>query len=140
MNEHAAVADDRVASTALHRVRSVCLGLPETYEEQAWVGTRWRIRTRTFAHLLDLEGGWPKAYSRAAGTHGPATVLTFRSAGAELGALRSMGGPFFAPPWREDEVGLVLDGRVDWDEVTELLVESFRVLAPAYLAQPLDAS
>ena len=27
-------------------------GSPEAREEQAWVGTRWRIRTRTFAHVL----------------------------------------------------------------------------------------
>lgn len=66
-------------------------------------------------------------------------VITFRSAGAELGVLRALGAPFFAPPWREDEVGLVMDGRVGWDEVTELLVESYRVLAPGTLARLLDA-
>ena len=37
-------------------LRSVCLRLPEAYEEQAWVGTRWRIRKRTFAHVLVIEG------------------------------------------------------------------------------------
>lgn len=123
----------------LHRVRTACLTLPETYEEPAWVGTRWRVRTRTFAHLLVVEDGWPKAYSRAAGTNGPATVLTFRSAGAELAALRCAGQPFFPTPWRDDEVGLVLDGSVDWAEVSELLAESYRVLAPAYLSTMLDA-
>ena len=132
------VATD-VPSTTLHQVRSACLALPETYEEPAWVGTRWRVRTRTFAHLLDVDGGWPKAYSRAAATDGPATVLTFRASGAELGALRCAGRPFFATPWRDDEVGLVLDGTVDWTEVHELLAESYRVLAPAYLSRLLDA-
>ena len=28
-------------------LRSVCLGLPEAYEEPAWVGTRWRILHRS---------------------------------------------------------------------------------------------
>ncbi len=59
-------------------LRSVCLALPQAYEEDAWVGTRWRVRTRTFAHVVAIDGGWPRAYARAAGTVGPATVLTFR--------------------------------------------------------------
>jgi hypothetical protein len=56
------------------RLRAVCLGLPEAYEEQAWVGTRWRVRTRTFAHVLTVDAGWPPAYARAAATDGPVTV------------------------------------------------------------------
>ncbi|MCW2798958.1 MAG: hypothetical protein JWQ70_430, partial [Aeromicrobium sp.] len=35
----------------LDRLRPICLGLPEAYEEPAWTGTRWRVRTRTFAHV-----------------------------------------------------------------------------------------
>jgi hypothetical protein len=130
----------RWGGATLHQVRSACLGLPETFEEPAWVGTRWRVRSRTFAHLLTVVGGWPKAYSRAASSDGPATVLTFRSAGAELGALRAAGRPFFATPWRPDEVGLVLDGSVGWTEVAELLAESYRVQAPTSLTRLLDAS
>jgi hypothetical protein len=114
-------------------LRAVCLGLPEAYEEQAWVGTRWRVRKRTFAHVLAVEYGWPPAYARAAATDGPATVMTFRSSGPELAALRGAGHPFFAPVWRADEVGLVLDAGVDWDEVAELLTESYCVLAPEAL-------
>ena len=48
--------------------------LPEAYEEQAWVGTRWRVGTRTFAHVLAVDSGWPPAYARAAGSDGPLTV------------------------------------------------------------------
>ena len=126
----------------LARLRSVCLGLPEAYEEQAWVGTRWRIRTRTFAHVLQVDAGWPPAYARAAATDGPVTVLTFRASGPDLDALRGAGKPFFAPVWRADEVGMALDARVDWDEVAELLTESYCVLAPKQLgelvARPTD--
>jgi hypothetical protein len=43
------------------KLRSVCIGLPEAYEEEAWVGTRWRIRKRTFAHVLMADSGWPPA-------------------------------------------------------------------------------
>jgi hypothetical protein len=114
-------------------LRAVCVGLPEAYEEEARVGTRWRIRKRTFAHVLMVDSGWPPAYARAAATNGPASVMTFRSSDAELGALRTVGKPFFAPVWRADEVGMVLGARVDWKEVAELLTESYSLLAPKAL-------
>jgi len=130
---HADGPDDLVA-----RIRSVCLSLPEAHEEQAWVGTRWRIRTRTFAHVLEVDSGWPPAYARAAGVDGPATILMFRSSSPELEALLRSGHPFFGTPWRPDEVGLVLEAAVDWDEIAELLTESYRVLAPRTLTRLLD--
>ena len=127
-----------VAPHILDRLRAVCLALPDAHEEQAWVGTRWRIRTKTFAHVLVIDSGWPPAYAKAAATDGPATVLTFRSSGAELVALRNVGHPFFAPPWREDEVGMVIDDGIAWDEVAELLTDSYCVQAPAALAALVD--
>lgn len=117
-------------------VRPLCLALPEAYEERAWHGVRWRIRTRTFAHLLPIEGGHPPSYARVAGTDGPATVLTFHSSGAELAALQHSGPRFFGAPWGPQIVGLVLDPgpEVDPEELTELLTESYRLLAPRKLA------
>ena len=120
------------------RLRRVCLGFPEAYEERAWVGTRWRIRTRTFAHVLAVESGSPPAYARAAGTSGPVVIVTFRSSGPELDALRNSGHPFFGTRWRADEVGMVIDDDVDWDEVAELLTESYCLLAPKKLAAQVD--
>ena len=127
-----------VASEVLAAVRAVCLGLPDAYEEPAWVGTRWRIRSKTFAHVLLIDVGWPPAYTRAADKDGPVTVLMFRSTGEELGALRNSGHPFFAPPWRADEIGMVIETDVDWAEVAELLTESYRALAPATLVRKID--
>jgi hypothetical protein len=116
-------------------LRAVCLGLPEAYEEQAWVGTRWMVRRRTFAHVLTIESGWPPAYARAAASDGPMTVVMFRSSGEELDALRNAGNPFFAPVWRADEVGMVVDVGADWDEVRELVTESYCVQAPRKLVE-----
>src|SRR6478736_1498620 len=36
------------------RVGEVALGLPDAHEEDAWTGVRWRIRQRTFAHVVAL--------------------------------------------------------------------------------------
>lgn len=128
---------DVPAATAA-RLRSVCMALPEVYEEEAWVGTRWRVRKRTFAHVLEIDSGWPPAYARAAGSDGPVTVMTFRSSGPELHALANSGPPFFKPRWLEDIVGMVLEDGVDWDEVTELVTESYCALAPQPLVELVD--
>ena len=133
MTERAEVPPELV-----HRIGAVCRPLPEVVEEAAWVGTRWRVRGKTFAHVLQIADGWPPAYARAATTNGPVVVLMFRSTGEELAALRDGGAPFFAPPWRADEVGLVLGDAVDWDEVRELLAESYCAQAPTTLAALVD--
>lgn len=129
MAEHAEVRLEIVAE-----LRAVCLGLPEAYEESAWVGTRWRIRKQTFAHVLAIDSGWPPAYARAAASDGPATVVTFRASGAELDAFRDAGHPYFKPVWFDDIVGMILDEHADWDLVGELLTESYCILAPKKLA------
>jgi hypothetical protein len=117
---------ERCASLCRRRTRRV-----------AWVGTRWRVRTKTFAHVLTIDAGWPPAYARGA-TDGPVTLLMFRSAGEELGVLRNAGHPFFAPVWRDDEVGLIIDAGVDWTEVAELVTESYCALAPKALAREVS--
>ena len=109
-------------------LREICLELPDAYEERAWVGTRWMVRKRTFAHVLGvgLDGGTP------------VVVLAFRSAGEELEVLRHAGHPFFELGWGRDAMGMVLDEDVDWDEARELVTESYCVLAPKKLVAMID--
>ena len=123
-----------VAPELVDRLRSICLALPEVVEQAAWVGTRWRIRQQTFAHVVAIDSGWPPAYAKAAGSDGPLTVLTFQSSGDELEALSNVGQPYFRPPWRPGIVGRVLIADDDWTEVAELLTESYCLLAPRTLA------
>jgi hypothetical protein len=122
----------------LARLRPLCLALPETYEEPAWVGLRWRIRTRTFAHVLTVDPDHQAVFARAAPADEPVCVMTFRSPGDEIGGLVSSGHPFFKASWGADVVGMVIDGEVDWSEVAELITESYRVLAPKKLAAMVD--
>lgn len=110
------------------RVRELCLALPDAYEERAWVGTRWMVRKRTFAHVLGVK----------VADQGPLVVLSFRSEGEELEMLRHAGHPFFVLGWGRDALGMVLDADTDWDEVGELVIESFCVLAPKKLIALVD--
>jgi hypothetical protein len=130
------VAEDlEVPPGVLDRLRSICRGLPECYEEQAWVGTRWRIRKKTFAHVLRVAPGRPPVHAREASVDGPSTVLIFRSHGEELAVLTDSGYPFYRPGWGRDVVGMVLHASVDWTEVAELMTESYCVQAPQKLVR-----
>ncbi|WP_406831216.1 MmcQ/YjbR family DNA-binding protein [Pedococcus sp. KACC 23699] len=115
------------------RVASTALALPEAYEEDAWTGVRWRVRSKTFAHVLVAQEGYTSAYRDVTGVTEPTTVLTFRSSGDELAALTHAGPPFYQPPWSPTAVGMVLDKDTDWDEVAELVTESYRCSAPQRL-------
>lgn len=130
-----------VPDAALARLRTICLDLPETVEEKAWVGTRWCVRKKNFAHVLMISNGWPPAYVRASGLTGtgsPVCALTFRLAVLALEAPRMQRPPFFKPVWWPNIGGMVIDARTDWDEVESLLIESWLALAPKKLAATLD--
>jgi predicted DNA-binding protein (MmcQ/YjbR family) len=116
-----------VPTEILAELRSVCLGLPDALEQQAWTGLRWQIRKRTFAHVFTLDSA-----------DGPVSAMTFRSAAPELEVLRAAGHPFFRPGWGDDVIGMVLDADVDWSEVSELVTESYCILAPKKLVELVD--
>ena len=120
------------------RVATIALALPDAYEEDAWTGVRWRVRKKTFAHVLVAQEGYTSAYRDMTGVTEPTTVLTFQSSGGELMALTHAGPPFYKPPWSPTAVGVVLDGDTDWDEVAELVTESYRCCAPQKLRCRLD--
>ena len=125
----------QVPNVILARLRKACLALPETREEQAWVGTRWCIRKETFAHVLMIADGWPPVYARAAGTDGPVCVLTFQSLGPRVDPETYSRPPYFRPLWRPDILGRRLDSDLDWRDITKLLTASYCLLAPKKLAE-----
>ena len=119
-------------------LRAICLALPDAYEEKAWVGTRWMVRRKTFAHVLAIDHRSPPVLQRAVDEVGPSNVVTFRSDGEELEMLMHAGHPFFYAGWGRDVIGMVLDDRTDWGEVTELLTESYCLMAPNKLVALVD--
>ena len=119
-----------VPQPIVERVRVACALLPEAHEEPSYAGLRWRIRTRTLAELVTVDGD---------GDDGPTTTITVHARPEELDALVATGDPFRAG-WGPGLVAMVLrdDGTTDWDEVRELVTDSYALLAPKKLVARLD--
>jgi hypothetical protein len=66
------------------------------------------------------------------------TVMAVRPPVAERDALVASGHPFFLLGWGRDAVGMVLDDDTDWEEVAEIVTESYCVLAPKKLVALVD--
>ena len=119
---------DDIPEDIEHHLREICLVLPDVSEERAWKGTRWVVRNKNFASVIGVERD-------AAGSF---VALSFRSAGEELEILRQAGHPFFELGWGYDALGMVLDDTTDWNEVRELITESYCVVAPKKLIALVD--
>jgi hypothetical protein len=103
------------------RLRALLAGFPDCREEDAWTGVRWRVSEATVAHVF---GGEDQRFR-----------ITFRAELSELMAFERLGSPYFRASWGENVVGLVLDDDTDWDELAELLTDSYCLQAPARLAE-----
>ncbi|TWG07176.1 YjbR protein [Streptomyces brevispora] len=118
----------------LNRLRTICRQLPQSYEEPAWIGVRWRIRTRTFAHVYTPDADRFPVYApyRTAG-QGP-VVMTFRVSADDLLGLTADGFPFFRADWGHNVAAAILGDHTDWTELTELITDSYLEMAPKFLA------
>ncbi|MCD2469313.1 MULTISPECIES: MmcQ/YjbR family DNA-binding protein [unclassified Streptomyces] len=121
----------------LDRLRSICGRLPESYEEPAWIGVRWRIRTRTFAHVYTPDVDRSPVYASYVGADQEPVVMTFRVAADDLLGLTAAGFPFFRADWGHNVVVAVLGDHIDWTELAELITDSYRGMAPKFLAARL---
>jgi hypothetical protein len=86
------------------------------------------IRDRSFCLLVARE--------TPAGRAVPLLVL--RAGPDEREALLSVGRPFFPTRVGQDRVAVLLTDDTDWEEIRELVTESYRILAPKKLTDRLD--
>ncbi len=124
-----------VPADIVEQVRTLCLALPEVtvrvdYSLTSARSTAWSydIRRRSFCLLV--------AWQDPAGK--PVPLLVLRADPEERQALLSIGHPFFPPRAGRGRVGVLLTDDTDWAEIRELVVESYRVLAPKKLIALLD--
>ncbi|MEU8265372.1 MmcQ/YjbR family DNA-binding protein [Micromonospora sp. NPDC048999] len=117
----------------LDQLRPICRRLPEAYEEPAWIGVRWRIRTRTFAHVYAPRPERHSAYPRHLIAGEALILMTFRVPANDLLGLTANGFPFFRAEWGRNVAGALLGGHTDWTEIAELITDSYCEMAPKFL-------
>ena len=108
----------------VRRIGAILADLPQAVEESAWVGTRWRVSQVTVAHVF---GGEDQLFR-----------ITFRAEPDEVMAFEHLGAPYFRAGWGRNVVGMLLDHDTDWEELAELLTDSYCLQAPAHLAARVD--
>jgi hypothetical protein len=103
----------------LDRLRTICLALPEAIEKTTWEIPTFRVRDKIFAMAHDPGTVWCKA------PRGVQTIL-----------VEAAPDRFFVPPYvgHKGWIGFRLDATTDWDEVTALILRSYRMTAPKKLA------
>jgi hypothetical protein len=124
-----------VPDDIVERVRTLCLALPEVTVrvDDSLVPDRstaysFDIRRRSFCLLV----------ARESSSGRPVTLLVLRADPEERAALLAGGHPFYASRAGPGRVAVVLTDDTDWDEIRELVTQSYRMLAPKKLTALLD--
>lgn len=113
----------------LESLRQLCLGLPETTERLSHGEPTWFVRGKTtFVMYADHHHDDRLAFWCAA------------PAGEQDALVASDPERFFVPPYvgHRGWLGVWLDVPVDWDEITEIVSEAYRTVAPKRLVAELE--
>ncbi|HZU72846.1 MAG TPA: MmcQ/YjbR family DNA-binding protein [Acidimicrobiales bacterium] len=121
------MANARSAKQAVERLRRICLALPEA-EEKPFGGhaaPAFRVRDKLF--VMTSEDG---------------TTMNCKGApGVQQALVASEPERFFIPRYtgKNGWIGIRLDVDQDWDEIAELVEESWRRTAPKAVVSRFDA-
>jgi predicted DNA-binding protein (MmcQ/YjbR family) len=109
---------------ALKKVRSVCLDLPEATEVKAWGHPTFRAGKKMFA---------------AFGQDGEGLTIGLKMSFARQDELLE-DDRFYPTPYAAHQgwVSLRIDGKTDWDEVSDLVREAYRQVALKRMLKALD--
>jgi hypothetical protein len=108
-------------------VREICLALPEITEHVDGWARNFCVRHRSFCLVIASDP-----------PEGIVPTIVFRAGPDERDVLLAIGRPFFEVPKNPWKVGLVLSDDTDWNEVRELVTESYCLVAPKKLVALLD--
>ena len=117
--------------TPLPRLRKICLTLPGAHEVVAWGEPTFRVKNKLFA-----------MYAADGNHHGSGRSSVWIKATKENQSLMLSAQPdkFFKPPYVGPSgwIGVFLDRSPDWNEVSELLRDGWRMTAPKKLVTEND--
>lgn len=111
-----------MATDPLQAIRDIALAFPEASEKETWGHPTFRVRDKIFVSFGDDEDGGPQA--------------TMKAAPGEQESLLAEGEPFFLPKYVGSKgwIGVRLGPGTDWREIAELIIDSYREVAPKTLA------
>jgi predicted DNA-binding protein (MmcQ/YjbR family) len=109
-----------------HDVRRICLSLPETEEVETWGHPTFRVRGKMFAGMGNDDE--------------PEPSVSFKAEPDEREVLLAIGAPWFVPAYvgRHGWLGARLVDDLAAAELDELLVTSWRLIAPKRLVKAYD--
>lgn len=112
-------------TSPLDRLRDICLAFPEAVEKETWGEATFRVRDKIFV---------------TAGGEGRVSMSCKAPPGAQEILVGSDPERFFRPHYvgHRGWVGVRLDAGTDWDQVADLVEESYRMTAPKKLSALLD--
>jgi predicted DNA-binding protein (MmcQ/YjbR family) len=121
-------AEDTVMATnaPLAKIRKICLSLPDTKETMTWGKPHFRVGEKIFAGYGEENGKG---------------VVGFKLEMAHATIAVQVPG-FSRAPYvgHKGWVSLETDSVKDWDEVNEMILESYRLIAPKRSLAKLDAA
>ena len=116
---------------ALKRMQAIVARLPDVEQSDNPPGCYFLVRRKIFAQVATVID------------HGrPVTMVAFRPDPGERDALLAIGHPYFSRgPWddRLGRIAILVEAATNWDEITELVTDSYRLVAPKKLVAQLDA-
>lgn len=119
-----------MTSTALERLRTICLELPDVTERLSHGEPSWFIRDK-------------KLFVSYANHHHDDRLAFWCAApdGVQQMLVASNPDQFFVPPYvgHRGWLGVRLDVPTDWDEIADLATDAWRVVAPKRLLAAFDA-
>lgn len=121
-----------VAEVALKRTQAIVARLPDVERSDNPLGCYFLVRRKIFAQVATVVD--------PAGQ--PETIVAMRPDPEEREALIAIGRPYFSRgPWDErlGRIAVLIEATTDWDEIAELVTDSYRLTAPKKLVIELDA-
>lgn len=129
---NAFMAERSSENNRLTRLTKIALALPETQRQIFGSHAQFLVRKKTFAYFLDNHHG-----------DGIVAVTCKVLPGENKALAEAQPDRFYLPAYVASRgwVALRLDrGKIDWDEVKELLLGSYAVIAPKRLAERVIAA
>jgi predicted DNA-binding protein (MmcQ/YjbR family) len=114
----------------IDRLRSICLALPEAAEKETWGHPTFRVRDKIFVGIGTSDDGDAVAVAS----------MSLKAAPGEQASLLAIGHPFFMPKYVGSKgwIGVVVDADTDFDEVGELVKDSYVAIAPKALGKLVE--